>query len=119
MITAMVIDVIRKWRIWKWLPGTGSNRRPSDYQSPALPTELPGIIRTTRPGIILNRTSSVNSSSELYPAGPQATGLPSQRVMLSRGRPVFDRQITRGLANPRRSQKVNELLLPPLLPSGW
>ena len=37
-------------------------------------------------------------------------GLPSQRWKVSRGRPLFDRQITRGLATLRASQKVNELL---------
>ena len=46
-------------------------------------------------------------------------GLPSQRVSIVRGLPVFDRQITRGLASPRLSQKVNELFVPPLLPSAW
>ena len=29
-------------RIKEWWPGTESNRRHGDFQSPALPTELPG-----------------------------------------------------------------------------
>jgi len=49
----------------------------------------------------------------------QLIGLPSQRVYVVRGLPVFDRQITRGFASRRLSQKVNELFVPPLLPSGW
>jgi hypothetical protein len=46
-------------------------------------------------------------------------GLPSQRVKVVRGLPLFDRQITRGLASFLLSQKVKELFVPPLLPSGW
>ena len=49
----------------------------------------------------------------------QLIGLPSHRVWLVRGLPVFARQITRGLAYPCLSQKVNELFVPGLLPSGW
>ena len=30
-----------------WWPGTGSNRRHADFQSAALPTELPGQISGT------------------------------------------------------------------------
>src|SRR5690606_41466159 len=32
----------RKVHLRKWCPGTESNRRHGDFQSPALPTELPG-----------------------------------------------------------------------------
>jgi len=45
--------------------------------------------------------------------------LPSHRVQVSRGRPVFERQITRGFARLRLSQKVKEVLVPGLVPSGW
>ena len=46
-------------------------------------------------------------------------GFPSQRVRVSLGRPVFERQITLGFARFRLSQKVKLVLVPGLLPSGW
>ena len=46
-------------------------------------------------------------------------GLPSQRTLLNRGRPVFDRQMTRGRVRLCCSQKVKEVLVPGLLPSDW
>jgi hypothetical protein len=49
----------------------------------------------------------------------QLTGFPSQRVQVSRGRPVLERQITRGFTRLRISQKVKELFVPGLAPSGW
>ena len=61
---------------------------------------------------------SVNGSSNHSVSNQHLMGLPSQRVSVRRGRPVFDRQITRGLARLRVSQKVNEAFEPPLLPSG-
>ena len=36
------MDVLGQQRIVGWWPGTESNRRHGDFQSPALPTELPG-----------------------------------------------------------------------------
>jgi hypothetical protein len=35
----------------KWCPGTESNRRHRDFQSRALPTELPGLSRQGRPPV--------------------------------------------------------------------
>src|SRR3546814_3063220 len=35
---------------FRWWPGTESNRRHGDFQSPALPTELPGRITPPRCG---------------------------------------------------------------------
>jgi hypothetical protein len=46
-------------------------------------------------------------------------GFPSHRVRESRGRPVFERQITRGFTRFRLSQKVKLVFVPGLLPSGW
>ena len=48
----------------------------------------------------------------------QLIGFPSQRVQLSLGRPVLERQITRGFTRWRVSQKVKEAFEPPLLPSS-
>src|SRR5205814_6599086 len=40
------------WRrnmVREWCPGAGSNHRHRDFQSRALPTELPGLLMTGRP----------------------------------------------------------------------
>ena len=53
----------------KWWPGTESNRRHGDFQSPALPTELPGhacaCVRTGRPaaGRVLEPRKRTTSSA--------------------------------------------------------
>ena len=37
--------VVQRGKAWKWCPGAGSNHRHCDFQSHALPTELPGHTR--------------------------------------------------------------------------
>ncbi len=49
--------------IRKWCPGTGSNRRHCDFQSHALPTELPGPPRLEPPGAARRRAYSQGSRS--------------------------------------------------------
>src|SRR3546814_9724958 len=46
----------------KWCPGTESNRRHGDFQSPALPTELPGHDRER------GRRGAITVSRRLCPA---------------------------------------------------
>src|SRR6478672_3951688 len=59
---------------WEWWPGTESNRRHGDFQSPALPTELPGhdvaAGRRERPRITAARRCGVKGNNGTQHAQP-------------------------------------------------
>jgi hypothetical protein len=54
----------------KWCPGAGSNHRHCDFQSHALPTELPGHCRER---VARERGFIVRPGGRVYPASPSAS----------------------------------------------
>ena len=72
IVEAWLIDRLYAERV-AWWPGTGSNRRHGDFQSPALPTELPGhtfkhaLARSAlqAKAVLLQRPQGVNDRSNM------------------------------------------------------
>src|SRR5689334_17693971 len=71
-----------------WWPGTESNRRHGDFQSPALPTELPGREGLRRPPIgsresrVLQRFELLESSKIRRWASPNSAAVAKTQLRL-------------------------------------
>src|SRR3546814_18091659 len=82
----------------KWCPGTESNRRHGDFQSPALPTELPGHDRERgRRGAITVSRVFVQHHVHAFGVGGR-TGYP-----IALAQPFQEVAITATLATARQS----------------
>jgi hypothetical protein len=69
LANAIVQDHAPAWKSVVWCPGAGSNHRHCDFQSHALPTELPGLPRAKA----RERRFIVRPGGAVHPASPAAS----------------------------------------------